>query len=517
MTEQSSVQGDSQRATAPPNLAKGIPSTDVPEGGMISGSVGDDEVLVARAGGTLFAVGAFCTHYQGSLVKGLLVGETVRCPLHHAGFCLRTGEALLAPAFDPLKRWDVRETDGVIRVGTALANTPSKTPAKQNAKTQNQPHRVVVVGGGAAGFAAVEMLRREGFAGSLTMLSADVDAPYDRPNCSKDYLAGEAPAEWMPLRDSAWYKDHDVDLQLHAEASSLNLTTKAVSLKDGRMFGYDALVIATGTEPMRPPIPGFDRPDAYVLRSLRDTDAIIAAAQRGRRVAVVGASFIGLETAAALRRRGLEVHVAAPESIPLARVMGEDIGHWVRGQHERAGVIFHLGHGVTAWADGRLKLDDGTAIEADFLVLGMGVRPRTQLAEAAGLAVNRGIVVDSQLRASAPGIYAAGDVARYPDPHTNQMIRVEHWVHAERQGQHIARMILGDDAPFRDPPYFWSAHPDAKIHYIGHAEAFDPPTVDGSLTRNDAEVRFASGSRLLALATVGRDRRSLEVDIELAR
>lgn len=513
MTHQPSPPNEVRPSNSPPDLATGMPSTDLPEGGMVEGQLGDRKILVARVGGRLFAVDALCTHYQGQLAKGLLVGETVRCPLHHAGFCLRTGEAFDAPAFDSLGCWEVLEADGVIRVGQALA----RAPAASRRSVQSVPRSVVVLGGGAAGFAAAEMLRREGFDGSLTILSDDLDAPYDRPNCSKDYLAGDASPEWMPLRDPAWYKDNEVDLRLGVEASSLDPATGSVLEKNGRRVACDALLIATGAAPVRPPIPGFDRPDAYVLRSLRDTDAIIDAARRAKRVAVVGSSFIGIEAAAALRSRGLEVHVAAPETIPLARVMGEDIGRWVHGLHERAGVIFHLGHGVTGWADGRLMLDDGTAIEADFLVLGMGVRPRTRLAEAAGLKVDRGIVVDDRLRASAPGIYAAGDVARYPDPHTGQLIRVEHWVHAQRQGQHVARQILGDDAPFTDAPYFWSVHPTANIHYIGHAESFDPPTVDGSLERQDAEVRYASGGRLLALATVGRDRRSLEVDVALSR
>ena len=495
-----------------PDLAAGIPASDLPDGGMIAGTVGDEEVLIARVGGKLFAVAALCSHYHGPLAEGVLVGETVRCPWHHAHFCLRTGEAIAAPAFDPLKCWAVTETDGIIRVGAAVDEARATT---KRALPDTRPRRVVVIGGGAAGFAAVEMLRRNGFDGSVTMLSADMDAPYDRPNCSKDYLAGDAQPEWMPLRDAGWYADNDIDLRLGAEASALDPAASSVSLKGGASLRYDALLIATGAEPIRPPLPGFDRPDAHILRSLRDADAIIAAAARAKRVALVGASFIGLEAAAALRARGLEVHVAAPGAIPLARVMGDDIGRWVRGLHEQAGVIFHLGHGVTGWHDGRLTLEDGTTIDADFLVLGMGVRPRVALAEAAGLAIDRGIVVDARLRTSAPGIYAAGDVARFPDPHSGQPIRVEHWVHAERQGQHVARTILGDEAPFNDPPFFWSVHPGAEIRYIGHAEAFDPPHVGGSLAQQDAEVAFASGGRLLALATVGRDRRALKVGVDL--
>jgi NADPH-dependent 2,4-dienoyl-CoA reductase/sulfur reductase-like enzyme/nitrite reductase/ring-hydroxylating ferredoxin subunit len=494
-----------------PDLAKGIPAADIPDGGMLVGKVGDEEVLVARIGGELFAVGAHCTHYHGPLGEGLIVGDTVRCPWHHAHFCLRTGVARAAPALDPLKRWVVRETSGQIQVGPPEETTPAKRPSRSKAR------RVVVVGGGAAGLAMTEMLRREGFDGSITMLSADADAPYDRPNCSKDYLAGQAQPEWMPLRDPGWYTGNDVDLQLKAEASSLDLAGKTVGLKDRRSFGYDALLLATGAEPVRLPVEGFSSPDAFVLRSLRDADAIVAAAGRARRVAIMGASFIGLEAAAALRSRGLEVHVAAPESIPLARIMGEQIGRWVQGLHSQAGINFHLGHGVRGWNGGQLTLDNGEIIEADFLLLGVGVKPRTQLAEAAGLAVDRGIIVDKHLRTSAADVYAGGDVARYPDPRTGQPVRIEHWVHAERQGQHVARMILGDDAPFSDAPFFWSAHQDTTIRYSGHAEAFDPPAIDGSLERQDAEVRFFQGGRLMALATVGRDLSCLKAGVELER
>ncbi len=304
---------------------------------------------------------------------------------------------------------------------------------------------------------------------------------------------------------------------MNAAASSLDAKARTLSLPDGQSLPYDALLIATGAEPVRLPIEGFARPDVQVLRSLSDADAIIAAAERASRVVIVGASFIGLEAAAALRSRGLEVHVAAPEAVPLARVMGDAIGSWVRELHEQAGIVFHLGRAVRGWSSGRLTLEGGEAIEADFLIVGTGVRPRTELAEAAGLAVEHGILVDQRLRTNAPGIYAAGDVARFPDPQSGQTIRIEHWVHAGRQGQHVARMILGDEAPFTDTPFFWSAHQDATIRYVGHAEAFDPPTIDGSLARRDAEVAFLTAGHLAALATVGRDRRSLEIGAKLER
>jgi NADPH-dependent 2,4-dienoyl-CoA reductase/sulfur reductase-like enzyme/nitrite reductase/ring-hydroxylating ferredoxin subunit len=488
-----------------PDLAAGVASAEVPEGGMTVGHVGDEAVLLARVGGELFAIGAHCTHYGAPLGEGLIVGHEVRCPWHHARFCLRTGEAVGAPAIDPVGCWRAGESGGRIVVSGA-----PEPAAPRPARKGRGPRRVLIAGGGAGGFAAAEMLRRQGFDGEVRIVSADAAAPYDRPNCSKDYLAGEAQPEWMPLRQDAWYADNDVDLRLGAEIGALDLTARTARA-GGEELAWDALILALGAEPARPPIPGLDGPGVFTLRSLADADAIIAAAAGARRATVVGASFIGLETAAALRHRGLEVHVAAPESIPLERVLGPELGRWIRGLHEEHGVVFHLGRKVLGWSGGRLQLDEGPPIEADFVIVGTGVRPRTALAQAAGLAVDNGVVVDDRLRCGGrPDVLAVGDIARYPDPVSGRQIRVEHWVHAERQGQHAARVLMGEDRPFTDPPFFWSAHYDSTIRYVGHAESFDAPQLDGSLRAESAIVRYAKDGRLLAVATLGRDVESLE-------
>ena len=492
-----------------PDLAAGVPSADLPEGGMLVGQVGDDAVLVARVGAELFAVGAHCTHYHGPLGEGLIVGHTVRCPWHHAHFCLRTGEALAAPAIDGVGAWLVEERGGKIVVAGAK---PPEPPKKRSAAA---PRRIVIAGGGAAGFAAAEMLRRRGFDGAVTLVSADRDAPYDRPNCSKDYLAGEAPAEWMPLRGDDWYAEHDIDLRLGAEVISLDPSGRSVTLRNGDQLGYDGLILALGAEPVRPPLAGFDQPTVHTLRSLADADAILAAAKGARRVAVVGASFIGLEVAASLKHHGLEVHVAAPEAVPFGHILGDDVGRWIQGLHEAKGVVFHLSRKVMGYDSGRLGLDDGSRIEADFVIAGTGVRPRTALAEAAGLAVDRGVVVDARLRASAPGVFAVGDLARFPDARTGELIRIEHWVHAERQGQHAARVLLGEDGPYAETPFFWSVHQGTTLNYVGHASDFDLPQIEGSLEDGDATVRYAKAGRLLAVATIGRDLESLKAGVEL--
>ena len=489
-----------------PDLTQGVPAGDIGEGEMLAGRVGDAAVVIARAGGVLYAVGAECTHYHGPLADGLIVGDTVRCPWHHACFDLKTGQALAAPAIDPIACWVVEEKGGKAFVRTRQDLAAPAKPAGGPAR------RVVIIGGGAAGFAAAERLRRDGFVGEVTLLSADPDAPYDRPNCSKDYLAGAAPKDWMPLRDDAFYTDSKIDLRLNTEVASFDPKARTVSLQGGETLSFDVLILATGAEPQRPPIPGLDGPNVHVLRTLKDAEAIIATAETAKRAAVIGASFIGLEVAGALKQRGLDVHVIAPETTPLEKIMGHAIGDWVKGLHERQGVVFHLGRKVLGYAGGKVTIDEGEPIPADFVVVGTGVRPRIALAEAAGLTIDNGVVVDSHLRTSADGVYAAGDIARYPDPISGQPIRVEHWVHAERQGQYLARLILGEDQPFSDPPFFWSSHYDKSINYSGHAEGFDPPEIDGSLAQEDAAVRYRKDGKLLAVATVGRDLETLKAE-----
>jgi nitrite reductase/ring-hydroxylating ferredoxin subunit len=317
---------DEQKPEAP-DLAQGVLAGDIGEGQMLAGRVGDEAVLIARAGGALYAISSECTHYHGPLADGLIVGDTVRCPWHHACFSLKTGKALASPAIDSLACWTVEQRGDQVFV-RAKADVAAAKPTGAAAR------RVVIVGGGAAGFAAAERLRRDGFTGEVTVLSADRDAPYDRPNCSKDYLAGAAPKDWMPLRDDAFYLDGKIDLRTNTEVVSFDPKTKTVALKDGLALPYDVLILATGAEPQRPPVSGLDGPNVHCLRTLKDADAIIAAAEKAKRVAVIGASFIGLEVAGALRQRGLEVHVIAPETTLLEKLMGREIGQWVKGVHE---------------------------------------------------------------------------------------------------------------------------------------------------------------------------------------
>jgi NADPH-dependent 2,4-dienoyl-CoA reductase/sulfur reductase-like enzyme/nitrite reductase/ring-hydroxylating ferredoxin subunit len=495
-----------------PDLRKGVPAGDLPDGGMRLGVVDGEDVIVVRRGDEYFAVGASCTHYHGPLAEGLVVEDTVRCPWHHACFSLRTGEALRAPALDPVACFRVEKTGDTVFVREKLE---SPKPRPKPAAAKAAPSAIVIVGGGAAGLAAADRLRREGFDGRLTLLSADDSPPVDRPNLSKDFLAGNAPDDWIPLRAPEYYRERGIELVLGARASSLDASAKQLRLEDGRTLAFDALLIATGAEPVRIPVDGADPKQLFYLRSFADSKAIVARAAGAGRVVVVGASFIGLEVAASLRKRGLAVDVVAPDAQPLGRVLGPELGRVVRGLHEEQGVTFHLGETVR-YVDGRsVTLSGGGTVEADFLVLGVGVKPALALAESAGLALDRGISVDPYLETSAPGIYAAGDVARWPDPHTGERIRVEHWVVAERQGQAAAANMLGAREPFTAVPFFWSQHYDTAISYVGHAEKWDTIEVDGDPTALAAAVRFKLGGRVMAVATLGRDLDSLKAEAAL--
>ena len=432
-----------------------------------------EKALIIHRGDETFTIAATCTHYGGPLEEGIIVGDTIRCPWHHACFDLRTGEAVRAPALAPLK------------VFGAPASPPAGPPPSSAAKS------VAIIGAGAAGTAAADMLRRRGFAGSIAMFGTE--PPVDRPNLSKEYLAGHAPEEWLPLP-----LPKDVDLQTR-RVTALDAKTKTLTLDDGATRAFDAILIATGAEPIRLPIAGADKPHVRVLRTLADSRAIVALAEKGRRACIIGAGFIGLEVAAALRAREVDVTVIAPEEIPLARIMGDEVGRFVQRLHEEHGVRFRLGTTVKS-------VDD---IDADFVVIGAGVRPNTQLAEAAGLKVDNGIVVDEMLETSAPGIYAAGDVARFPDRFSGRAIRVEHWAVAETQGQTVARNILGAREPHAVPPFFWSAHYDVTIAYVGNAAGWERAEVHGSLDERRALVAYRTGERIAAVATIGMDRECL--------
>jgi NADPH-dependent 2,4-dienoyl-CoA reductase/sulfur reductase-like enzyme/nitrite reductase/ring-hydroxylating ferredoxin subunit len=497
-----------------PDLTLGIAQDELLNGDALLGYVGEDAVLLVRSGDDFYAVSPHCTHYHGPLVDGLVADGSIRCPWHHACFDLQTGEALRGPAFDPLTCWPVKRRENRVFV----TNRPDQTQTTRRRKrATSDPARIVIIGGGAAGVSAAATLRREGFQGSVVMLSSEAAPPVDRPNLSKDYLAGKAPEDWVWLRPETFYSDNAIDLQLDTEVASIDAGDREVTLCNGERIGYDRLLLATGAEAVRLWIPGGDQPHVHSLRSLADCRSIIASVQTSKRAVILGASFIGLEVAAAIRSRGIEVHVIAPENLPMARVLGEEMGRFIQSLHEEHGVTFHLNETAVSVAAGEVTLKSDRRLAADFVVAGIGVRPRVDLAARAGLLVERGVVVNACLETSVTGVYAAGDIARWPDRYSQANIRVEHWVVAQRQGQIAALNMMGLGEPFAAVPFFWSQHYDVPINYVGHAERWDEIAIEGDIHARDCVVRFKRDGRIRAIASIFRDRESLQAELAMER
>lgn len=463
--------------------------------------------VLARTNERYFAFAANCSHWQGPLDEGVLHDETVMCPWHHACFDLKTGARLEPPALSGIATYPVRIEDGEVVV-TLTKNEP---PAS---RTLNSDVRdVVIVGGGAAGNSAAEELRRQGYQGAITILSAAGELPVDRPNVSKDYLAGKAKAEWMPLRDADWYQQHAIDVRLNTPVKSLNPKEHTLTLETGETVSFDRLLLATGGIPRRLPIPGADLKNVYTLRHQADADKLIEHAQEGVQVLIIGASFIGMEAAAALGERGLKVTVVDMVKQPFERVFGGDIGKLFMAEHEKNGVTFHLEAGLERLEgeNGAVigaTLKGGTFIPAEFVLMGVGVAPATDWLRESGLALDakdHSVLVDAQLQTSAAGIFAAGDIARFPDDRGDR-IRIEHWRVAQQHGIVAARNMLNiTESVHSRVPFFWTNQWELSVQMVGHSEKWDSTVVRGSLDEREFIVFYLEGSEMRAAAASNRD------------
>jgi apoptosis-inducing factor 3 len=486
-----------------PDLKSGVEFDKLAENVPFLGHYEDKAVILIRQGDHVFAIAGTCTHYGGPLAEGLLVDNTIRCPWHHARFNIHTGEAEGAPALNPLSCFNTRRRGNIVAI-TGKRETDFRVPCPQN------PSSVVIIGAGAAGSACADMLRTKGYTGPVTLVADEKPSPVDRPNLSKDYLAGSAPEEWIPLRTPDYYQSIQVDLVTSNPAIRIRPDAHKVYLRDGRTLDYEALLLATGAEPRSLSIKGSDLPHVFRLRTLADSKAIIAKAQQARNCVVIGSNFIGLEVAASLRSRGREVTVISQDSIPLGKILGKELGHFVQKLHENHGVRFLLDTKPQEILDGKVEIGQGRSVDADLVVVGIGVSPRTSLAEEAGIQVDNGVVVNQILQTSASDVFAAGDIARYPEPISGEQIRIEHWVVAQRQGQSVAHSMLGIGGPFHQTPFFWSQHYDVQISYVGYASKWDSCQIEGDLDKSNACAVYRRNDRVIAVATIGRDRLSLQ-------
>jgi NADPH-dependent 2,4-dienoyl-CoA reductase/sulfur reductase-like enzyme/nitrite reductase/ring-hydroxylating ferredoxin subunit len=468
-------------------------------------------VVLARAAGEYYAFGGKCSHYGAPLNEGVLKGHTLICPWHHACFDIRSGVRLEPPALNDIPHYPLQVVDGMVTV--TLPNDNQTAPQRSAGLADTRTF--VIVGGGAAGNAAAEELLRGGFTGKIIILSADSAVPVDRPNLSKDYLDGHAQADWIPLRGPDWYAARGIDLRLNTRVTGVNPEAHTVTLEGGTSLAYDKLLLATGGTPRQlRDVPGANLAGVYVLRTLADADRIIEAAQSWQKAVIVGASFIGMEVAASLAGgRGVSVTVVAPEAVPFATILGEEIGRMFQAAHEQNGVRFCLGDGVTAITgeNGRvqhIQLKSGPSLEADFVVVGIGVTPATDFLSNSGLRLNEkdhSVLVNANLQTGNPDIYAAGDIARWEDGSAGGS-RIEHWRLAQQHGILAARNLLGGNEDMNaHVPFFWTTQWKVTLNYVGHATTWDEIIFRGKAEEQKFIAFYVSGGKLLAAAGCGYD------------
>jgi apoptosis-inducing factor 3 len=476
-----------------------IALTELPDRGMHPVEVEGAKILLYREGDVVHAVGGTCGHAGGPLAEGVQDRGRVICPWHKATFCLRTGNLLEPPAVDDLPSYQARVQGGLVQI-MLPAIEPKREPARSDDRV------FAIIGAGAAGALAAQTLRQQGFGGRIVMLDRENRVPYDRTLLSKYHLSGEPGAEKTPLQSQAFYQQNAIERRT-AAVTRLDAMERIIHCADGTALNYDAALLATGAAPSLPPLPGAHLANVFLLRSLRDADAILAQAERSDRVVVLGASFIGMEVAASLRERGLAVTVVGKESAPFEKQLGAQVGDAFVALHKTRGVIFRLGRKIRALegeqAVRSVVLDNGERLPADLVVVGFGVKPVTDYVRGIELSEDGGVPVDAKLRA-ADGLYAAGDIARFP--YRGQPIRVEHWRVAEQQGCIAALNMLGQAKAFDAVPVFWTIQYMKRLDYIGHASTWDDIVIHGDLKKPELLAYYVKDGRVVAAAGLDRDK-----------
>jgi NADPH-dependent 2,4-dienoyl-CoA reductase/sulfur reductase-like enzyme/nitrite reductase/ring-hydroxylating ferredoxin subunit len=488
---------------------------DLADGQMKEVQVQDRTILLVRVGGEYKAYVAECPHHGAPLAEGLLHEGRLRCPWHQAVFDARSGELIEPPALDRLTHYEVRvEGDDVIVVIPSEPAAEPRAPHMAGRDAEQDDRTFAVVGAGAAGLAAAETLRQEGFRGRVVLITRERHVAYDRTELSKRYLSSTKAGPPV-LRPDAFYESNDIEVLAGREVRQVDAAARTVAFDDGESIACDKLLLATGGVPRRLGADGEDLRGVFALRSLADGERLRAAAGEAARAVVVGAGFIGMEVAAALAKRGLNVTVVAPESVPFAAVLGERIGGLYRAVHEKQGTAFRLGSRPERFegADGAVRqvvLSDGERLEAELVVVGVGVRPATGFLKGLDVGDDGSVPVDAQLRA-AEGVFAAGDIARFPDWRTGAPIRIEHWRLAQQHGRAAARGLLDKDAPYRGVPFFWTSQHKVITQYVGHARHWQEVVFDGDPADGKFVGYFVTDGKVAAAAGCQEDRKMAAV------
>ncbi|MFP4089197.1 MAG: FAD-dependent oxidoreductase [Cyclobacteriaceae bacterium] len=478
---------------------------DLQNGQMMQVKVGDTEILLARHEDQYYATSAHCTHYGAPLAKGALNGNRLVCPWHHACFDITNGDQMEPPGCDSLQHFEVE-----VRGEDVYAKVPKGAPAQRMVAMQKQSaddqRKFVIIGGGAAAQYAAEALRAEGFGGQLIMISKDKDYPYDRVNCSKEYLQGEAPEEWMPLRDAGFYEKYDIDLKIETTVTELDVNQKKIRTDKGEEISYDKVLVCTGGAVRQLEVPGSELKNVFTLRSLADSSRIQQVAKKATKAVVVGSSFIGMEGAWSLSQLGCEVTVVSPEKLPFASKWGDEVGSMLKSLHEEQGIRFKMQTQVKG-IEGQgqvqsVQLDNGESVEADLVLAGIGVQPATSFIKGLPLEDDGGIRVDEKLYAG-QDVYAAGDVAHFP--YKGMTVRIEHWRLACQHGRLAGENMAGRDKPYTSVPFFWTAQQGQQLRYIGYAPFYDRIVIDGKLEEKKFIAYYILDGMVKAALGLNRD------------
>ena len=523
-----------------PDFVRVASLSSLADGEMTQVSADGTDILLSRVDGAVHACTAFCTHYGAPLATGVLSGTRVVCPWHHAVFDVASGALCEPPAPDALRTFEVEIRDGEVYV---------RVPDDADAHGKGIPYRasdgelpdmvsptigelgtdaatVAIVGGGAAANAAVEELRAQAFRGRVVLITRETHAPYDRTKLSKGVLSGDAGPDALPLRDGSFYERHGIEVWSDRTVTGIDAEARQVEFDTGEPLAYDACLVATGGTPRRLSVPGSDLDGVYTLRSWEDATEIASAADGAESAIVVGSSFIGMEAASNLTDRGLKVTVIGRDAVPFETVLGEEVGRVFQRAAEAKGVTFRLGVELESIARGEdglvASLDASGSHEADLVLMGVGVTPATEFLD--GAAFRRddgGLVTDGHLQL-VDGLWAAGDVAAYPDPRTGETVRIEHWRLAQQHGRTAARNIasaLGEaeGEAFGAVPFFWTGQFGLSLRYVGHAEEWDGVVLDGSLEEPSFLAYYLHEGAVRAVAAVGRDQDAAALHLLMAR
>jgi NADPH-dependent 2,4-dienoyl-CoA reductase/sulfur reductase-like enzyme/nitrite reductase/ring-hydroxylating ferredoxin subunit len=485
-------------------------TNDLKNGEMRSYKIDDEHnVLLCRINDEYSAVGAFCTHYGAPLEEGVLKGETIMCPLHHACFNAKNGNLLEPPAMDALPVFELKIEGDKISVNVPDEIPGSRKPDMVKKDTKADSRVFVLLGAGASAYFAAQSMRENGFRGNIIMVTSENRSPYDRPNLSKDYLAGSAEEEWMPLRPDDFFNEYGIEIKQSAVIMGVDFQRKQVSLESNEHLKYDKLLIATGGIPNKLNIKGADLKNIFYLRSFDDADQIIASLKDSKNAVVIGASFIAMETAGSLVERKINVTVIAPEEIPFERNFGKEIGMLFRKEHEKNGVVFKLKSKIKEFkGTGKVEsvvLESGEEIKTDLVVIGIGVKPATGFLDSAELLDDKSLKTDSYLRVR-DDVYASGDIASFPDFRTGNHIRIEHWRLAQQLGRTAGANMSGKEIKFSGVPFFWTQQAGMTLRYVGFVKDWDEILIDGSIAGKKFIAYFIKNNTVMAAAAMNRDK-----------